>query len=94
MNINNPLIKIILPKYDPIEKYGNYIKVITEINKKIQELKYIKNSLIIFHKNTYSEQIKNLTNIINNIETKTIKEFYEQNSARYNKIIRIKNSMR
>ena len=85
LNINNPiiqklaLIKIILPKYDPIEKYGNYKKLITEINKKIQELKYIKNSLIIFHKNTYSKQIKNLNNIINNIETKTIKEFYVDN---------------
>ena len=82
LNNNNPiiqkleLIKIILPKYEPIEKYGNYLKLITDINKKIQELKYIKNSLIIFHKNTYNEQIKNLTNIINNIETKTIKEFY------------------
>jgi len=79
---NNPiiqklaLIKIILPKYDPIEKYGNYKKLITDINKKIQELKYIKNSLIIFHKNTFKVQIKNLTNIIINIETKTIKEFY------------------
>ena len=70
------LIKIILPKYDPIEKFGNYRKIITDINKTIKELKYIKNSLIIFHKNTFSEQIKNLTNIINNIETKTIKEFY------------------
>ena len=70
------LIKIILPKYDPMERYGNFIKIITNINKKIQELKNIKNSLVIFHKNKYNEQIKNLTNIINNIETKTIKEFY------------------
>ena len=81
VNINNPviqklaLIKIILPKYDPLENYGKYIKLITDINKKIQDLKYIKNSLIIFHKNTFSEQIKKLTNIINDIETKTIKEF-------------------
>ena len=69
------LIKIILPKYDPIEKYGNYIKIITDINNKIKELNYIKNSLIIFHKNTYNNEIRKISNIINNIETKTIKEF-------------------
>ena len=69
------LIKIILPKYDPVEKYGNYIKIIKDINNKIKELNYIKNSLIIFHKTTYNNEIRNITNIINNIETKTIKEF-------------------
>ena len=69
------LIKIILPKYDPIEKYGNYIKIITDINNKIKELNYIKNSLIIFHKNKFNNEIRNITNIINNIENKTIKEF-------------------
>ena len=70
------LIKIILPKYDPLAKYGDYIKLITDINNKIQELKYVKNSLAIFHKNTYNEEIRSLTNIIKTIETKTIKEFY------------------
>ena len=70
------LIKIILPKYDPVEKYGNYIKVIKNIKQKIRDLNYIKNSLIIFHKKTYNIEIRNLTNIINNIETKSIKEFY------------------
>ena len=81
-NYNNPiiqklaLIKIISPKYDPQEKYGYYIKFIKDINKKTQELKYIKNSLILFHKNIYNEEIKSITNIINNIETKKIKEFY------------------
>ena len=70
------LIKIILPKYDPIEKYGNYIKIIKNIKQKINDLNYIKNSLIIFHKKTYNIEIRKLTNIINNIETKSIKEFY------------------
>jgi len=69
------LIKIILPKYDPIEKYGNYIKIITDINNKIKELNYFRNLIIIFHKNTFNNEIRNITNIINNIETKTIKEF-------------------
>ena len=82
VNYDNPiiqklaLIKIILPKYDPLAKYGDYIKLITDINNKIQELKYVKNSLAIFHKNTYNEEIRSLTNIIKTIETKTIKEFY------------------
>ena len=50
MNINYPiiqklaLIKIILPKYDPIEKYGNYKKLITDINKSHNDKKKKKKS--------------------------------------------------
>ena len=87
------LIKIIISKYDPVEKYGNYIKTITDINKKIEELNYIKNCLIIFHKKKYNEQIKSLTNIINNIETKTIKEFYNDKTQEdINKLSELKNT--
>jgi hypothetical protein len=72
------LIKIILNDYDPFIKYGDLIKTITEINTKIDDLNYIKNSLIIFHRNKHIKDIQKITNIINNIETKPIKEFRSQ----------------
>ena len=70
------LIKIILPEFDPIEKYYKYKKNLTYINGKIKELIHFKNSLITFHNIKFSKQIKNITNIINNIEANIIKEFY------------------
>ena len=72
------LIKIILNDYDPFAKYGVLIKTITDINDKIDDLNYIKNSLIIFHRNKHIKDIQKITNIINNIETKPIKEFRSQ----------------
>jgi len=38
----------------------------------------IKNSLIIFHRKQYGKEIKDLINIIENMETKSIKEFKTQ----------------
>ena len=70
------LIKIIIHQYDAIEKYKYLKRIITDINYDIKELNYIKNSLAIFHKNIYRNQIRNLINIINDLETKKIKEFY------------------
>ena len=72
------LMKIIIPKYDPIEKYENYKKMIIDINYKIKELNYIKNSLVIFHKKAYNNEIINIIYVINNIETKPIREFFNE----------------
>ena len=70
------LIKIIMPSYNPIEKYEKYKKIIIEINNRIEELKYIKDSLIIFHQNIYRNEIRNIIDIIKNIETGKIRRFY------------------
>ena len=72
------LIKLVINDYDPIKSYGELKKTILDINKKITDLDSIKNSLIIFHRNTYNREIRDLTNIINEIETKPIKDFRSQ----------------
>ena len=72
------LIKLVLENYDPIKKYGDLKKIILDINEKIIDLNFIKNSLLIFHRKQYGKEIKDLTNIIENIETKPIKEFKTQ----------------
>ena len=70
------LIKIVIPQFDVIDKYTYFKRILTDINYNLNELNYIKNSLIIFHKNIFRNQIRSLTNIINDLETKKIKEFY------------------
>ena len=49
-----------------------------DIKYNIKELNYIKNSLIIFHKEAYDNEIKDLTIIIKDLETKPIYEFKTQ----------------
>ena len=68
------LIKLILVNYDHHDLRG----IILNINETIRELKFIKDSLNIFHRKLYEKDIKILTNIIKDIETKSIKEFKTQ----------------
>ena len=54
------LIKLVLENYDPIKKYGDLKKIILDINERIRDLIFIKNSLIIFHRKQYKiKQSKN-----------------------------------
>ena len=72
------LMKLIIDNYDPIKKYHELKKIICDINKTIDTLMYIKNSLIIYHKNKYIDEIKKIIIIVNEIETKPIREFKNQ----------------
>jgi hypothetical protein len=67
-----------LETYDPEKKYRDLKKNITDINEKIKDLNFIKNSLIIFHRKKYIAEIKELSQIIEDIETKPIKEYKKQ----------------
>ena len=67
------LIRLLIADYDSLKKFGEYRKVITDINVEINKLNYIKNCLIIFHQKRYREDIKKLTNIIKDMEIKKIK---------------------
>ena len=69
------LIRMVLKEYEPIKKYFEYKKNINEINEKFNRLNFIKDSLVIFHKNKYIKVIQEIENIINIIETKPITEF-------------------
>jgi len=69
------LIKMVLKEYDPMKRYGELKKNINDINEKFDKLNFIKDSLVIFHKNKYIKVIQDISNIINDIETKPINEF-------------------
>ena len=68
------LISLVL-KYSPVEKYSEYKKIIIEINKKVVKLIFIKDSLLIFHKNKFIKDIQSITSIINDIENSPIINF-------------------
>ena len=66
---------MVLKEYDPIKAYGQLKKIINEINEKFNMLNFIKDSLVIFHKNKLIKVIQEIANIINDIETKPINEY-------------------
>ena len=61
----NRIIKIGLYDYDSIKKYGDLKSITTDIN---QQKKH-KNSLLIFHKTKYREEINEINDIINDMAT-------------------------
>ena len=69
------LITLINPNYSPIAKYYDYKAKIEKINEKVEKLKFIKDSLMIFHRNIYNKDIKIITNILNEIEDSEIQKF-------------------
>ena len=64
--------------YDPLNIYNHLRDVLKNINEKIEDLYFIKNSLVIFHKKQFEKEIKELNSILKDIETKPIKEFNSQ----------------
>ena len=69
---------MIINEYNPKVVYGSLIKIIGEINKNIDELTKIKNLILIFHNSIYLKQINNITNIIKDINEKTLKSYKNQ----------------
>ena len=61
------LIKIIFSDYNPEEVYNEQKKRIKEINKNIDELTEIKNSISIYHKDVYLREIKLITDFIQDL---------------------------
>ena len=72
------LIKIILADYEPEKVYNEKKLELDKINEDIKELASIKNSLLIFHKYKYLKEIKAITEIIEEIQEKTIKNYNHQ----------------
>ena len=69
------LITLIIANYNPATKYAEYKASIEKINKKVENLKFIKDSLMIFHRNLHHKDIKTITNILNEIENSPIQKF-------------------
>ena len=64
-----------LSKYSPTVKYAEYKKKIDDINEKVDKLIFIKDSLMIFHKNKFINVIQEIKDIIKEIEESSIIEF-------------------
>ena len=62
------LISLVLYNYNPDIKYEEYKKNIIDANHIIQKLIYIKDSLLIFHRNIFIEDIRKIIMIIHEIE--------------------------
>ena len=75
---------MVLKEYDPVKRYGELNNNINTINEKFNKLNSIKDSLVIFHKNKHIDVIREIANIINDIESKPINEF--KTEAMKNKI--------
>ena len=78
------LISLVLNQYSPVTKYPEYKKIIEDINEKVDYLIFIKDSLLIFHKNKFIKDIQKITSIINEIENSPIINF--RNEEKKNEI--------
>ena len=69
------LIKLVLPGFNPKDKYEELKNKNEEINKEIEKLKYIKDNIIIYHKEFYQATIKRLIDIIKNNQNKKLSDY-------------------
>ena len=69
------LINILMDNFKPEEKYKNLKKINDEINKEINELKYIKENYILYFKDSDQEIIKKIIEVIKNNQNKRIIEY-------------------
>ena len=69
------LISLVLSQYSPTVKYTEYKKKIDDINEKVDKLIFIKDSLMIFHKKKFFNEINKIKRIIKEIEESSIIEF-------------------
>ena len=73
------LIKMIFEDYEPEKVFNERNENIKEINNKINQLRSIKDSLFIFHRNSYIKEITKITKIIENIQKESIKNYKKDN---------------
>jgi len=73
---------MIFETYDSQEVYIKNKNLIRDINSKIIELTYIKNSLLIYHKNIYLKEINDITKIIKKLTKETIKNIKNCNKMK------------
>ena len=69
------LIKLVLQTFEPDEQYQNMKKINEEMNEDIKKLKFIKDNIIIYFKETYKDMIKTLIDTINNNQNKETQQY-------------------
>ena len=87
------LISLMLSQYSPIVKYAEYKKKIDDINEKVDKLIFIKDSLMIFHKNKFINDINKINDIIKEIEESSIIEFRNEDRQKKMKELESHNSL-
>ena len=82
LNINESIIKqrlsllnIIYENFNSNDEYQNLKKIKEGINKDIDQLKYIKDNIILYHKETYKSKINELIEIIKDNQNKKINDY-------------------
>ena len=76
------LITLIIADYDPTTKYMEYKSSIDKINESVEKLEFIKDSLIVFHRNKYNSEIKKTMNVLEKIENSPIQEFNSEETKK------------
>ena len=69
------LIKLILPAFDPEDKYEQLKKRNEEINKDLNDLSKIKDNIIIYYKEYYQDIITRITEVIKTSQNQKIIEY-------------------
>ena len=69
------LIKLILEEFNPDEQYDYLKKINNEINEDLNTLKYIKDNIIIYHRDCYQHLIKRIIEVIKNDQDKKIIDY-------------------
>ena len=69
------LIKLSFEGFNPDEQYEELKKKNDEINRNIDKLKYIKENIIIYHKETYQDRIAEMIEVIKSNKNKKIMEY-------------------
>ena len=87
------LISLALSQNNPIVKYAQYKNIIVNINKKIDKLIFIKDSLMIFFKNKFINDIQKIKNIIKEIEETPIIEFRTEDMQKNIEVLEKHNSL-
>ena len=87
------LISLVLSQYSPTVKYAEYKKKIVDINEKVDKLIFIKDSLMIFHKNKFINDIQKIKDIIKEIEESSIIEFRNEDRQKAIEVLESHNAL-
>ena len=83
------LITLITPKYNKDLRYDDYKAIIVTINKTLEKLKFIKDSLMIFHRNNFGDDIKSISKTLEEIDSNPVKLYKtDKIQERINKLLK------
>ena len=72
------LIKLIIPGFNPDEKYNDLKTTNDKINKEINELKNIKNSIKIYYQDFYQDIIQKISDVTKTNQNKKLENINKE----------------